>query len=311
MALPVSIIVPVYNCGEMFPLCLQSLREQSMTDFEVILVNNGSTDGSADLAEQIAAEDSRFRVIEHTDGGAGTARNVGIDAAQGEYIAFVDGDDRVNPCYLEALYVAACREKADIVVSSFRYYFLHNGQTKTGVCVSDRVYAKEQALGMLLQDGGAFRFYLWGKLFRRTLLTEHHIRIPDMYYEDAVVTPQLFYFANCVVTVHDACYDYTRAFSRYTEVRMTAARINDYVNTVPMIRLFLEEQGCYAAYRRRLYHHVFHVYFALPSVVRQSAAENRCSNQENIRRARAKVRLCLRCSPETLKTFDLCKPVVE
>ena len=80
MALSVSIIVPVYNCGAMFSPCLQSLREQTLTDFEVILVNNGSTDGSAALAERTAAEDNRFHVIHHPHGGAGECRNVGIAA---------------------------------------------------------------------------------------------------------------------------------------------------------------------------------------------------------------------------------------
>ncbi len=310
MALPVSIIVPVYNCGTMFPLCLQSLREQSMTDFEVILVNNGSTDGSAEIARQTAREDCRFRVIDHLSGHAGTARNVGIAAAQGEYVAFVDGDDRLSSNYLSLLYQAACQKQADIALSSFRYYFLNTQQIKGGVSVPNRLYAKETALSLLLQDT-KIKFYLWGKLFRRSLLTEHHISIPDMYYEDAVTTPKLFYFANAVVSVHDACYYYTRAFSKYTEVRMTAERANDYVNTVPLLRMFLEEQGCYAAYRRHLYHHVFHVYFALPSVVKQCANDTQLSVQENIRRARAKVRLCLRCAPQTLKTLDLNKPVVE
>ncbi len=132
-----------------------------------------------------------------------------------------------------------------------------------------------------------------------------------MYYEDAVITPQLFYFANRVVSVSQGRYYYTRAFSKYTETSMPSRRINDYVNTIPMIRLFLEEQGCFEAYRKKLYNHVFHVYFALPSMIRQSAVENVFSNSGNLRRARAKVRLCLHCSAEKLKSLDLNKPVVE
>ncbi len=310
MALSVSIIVPVYNCGAMFSPCLQSLREQTLTDFEVILVNNGSTDGSAALAERTAAEDNRFHVIHHPHGGAGECRNVGIAAAQGEYIAFVDGDDRLSPDYLAQLYGAACREQADIAVGGYDYYFLNNNNIKPGQRMPDRVFTQEEALSLLLQDS-RIKFYLWGKLFRRTLLTEHNIQIPDMYYEDAVITPQLFYFANRVVSVSQGRYYYTRAFSKYTETSMPSRRINDYVNTIPMIRLFLEEQGCFEAYRKKLYNHVFHVYFALPSMIRQSAVENVFSNSGNLRRARAKVRLCLHCSAEKLKSLDLNKPVVE
>ena len=310
MTLPVSIIIPVYNCGAMFPLCLQSLREQTLTDFEVILVNNGSSDGSAEIAEQAARQDARFHVIHHPQGQAGEARNVGTAAACGEYIAFVDGDDRLSPDYLEQLYTAACRAKADIAVCGFRYYFLHTGQTKSGVQMSDKLYTKEAALGLLLRDNH-MKFYLWGKLFRRRLFTQHHIVIPDMYYEDAAATPQLFYFANRVVSTSGGYYCYTRAFSKYTEKKMTAQRVNDYINTIPLIRLFLEEQGCYEAFRPHLYSHVFHVYFALPSMIKQSAAQNRHGTRENLRRARAKVRLCLRCPAAVLKKLNLKKPVVE
>ncbi len=310
MPLPVSIVIPAHNCGEMFSQCLASVRSQSFRDFEVIVVNNGSTDGSAELAEQTAEEDSRFRVIHHPQGGAGTARNIGVYAAQGEYIAFVDGDDRLSEDYLEKLYQAACREKADIAVGGYCYYFLNSHSFREGTSLPEGVYDRDEALGLLLQDN-RLKFYLWGKLFRRDLFTKYAVSIPDMYYEDAVSTPKLFYYANRVVSVDFCGYYYTRAFSRYTEVQMTADRVNDYVNTIPMIRLFLEEHGCYPDFWRSFRHHVFHVYFAIPSMVRQSAGGNVQTSRENIRRAKAKVRLCLRRSPEVLKRLDLNKPVVE
>ena len=162
----------------------------------------------------------------------------------------------------------------------------------------------------MLQDT-RIKFYLWGKLFRRRLFEAHNISIPDMYYEDAVAVPKLFCFADKVASVNYCGYHYTRAFSKYTEVRMTAGRVNDYINTVPMIRLFLEEQGVYKRFKGKMKGHVFHVYFAVPSMVKQSALENKRSVRENINRARAKIRLSLRLPYERLKGLDLEKPVVE
>ncbi len=306
----ISVVIPAYNCGVMFDKCLASLKNQSFDSFEVIIVNNRSTDGTAEKARRLAGEDERFRVTDNMQGRAGAARNVGIGLARGEYIAFIDGDDCVSEQYLEKLYRAAADNDADVSVCGFDYYFLNTGSVKKGLSASDRVYTRDEALGLLLQDT-KIKFYLWGKLWRRSLFTEYDISIPDMYYEDAAVTPRLFWYANKVASVDYCGYHYTRAFSKYTEVRMTAERVNDYINTVPMIRLFLEQQGCYEKFRKKMRVHVFHVYFAVPSVVKQSSQSSKRPDRENIRRARAKIRLSLKLSPDRLKRLDLSKPVVE
>ncbi len=306
----VSIVIPVHNCGNMLLPCLQSIRAQSFESFEVIIVNNGSDDGSAEAARAFAETDQRFRVVDNPEGGAGASRNFGVARAAGDYVCFIDGDDRISEDYLEGLYNGARDNDADIAVCGFDFYFLNSGKTKKGMRVPDRVYSRDEALGLLLGDT-KMRFYLWEKLFRRTLFTEHGISIPDMYYEDAVATPQLFWFANKVVSVSKGIYLYTRAFSVYKESRMPPQRVNDYINTIPMIRLFLEEQGCYQRIKGKLGMHIFHVYFAIPSVVRQCSADCTRPKKENIRRARAKVRLSLKLSYEKLSRLDLKKPVVE
>lgn len=306
----VSIVIPMYNCGKMLVPCLESIRSQSFDDFEVIIVNNRSDDGSVETARSYSDMDKRFRVFDNAEGGAGSSRNIGVSHAAGEYICFIDGDDRISNDCLEKLYAAAKENDADISVCGFDFYFLNNEKTKRGMRVPDRVYTRDEALSLLLGDT-RMRFYLWAKLWRRTLFTEHGITIPDMYYEDAAVTPQLFWFANKVVSVSCCGYHYTRAFSVYTESRMTPQRVNDYVNTIPMIRLFLESQGSYEKFRRKLGVHIFHVYFAVPSMVRQCGENAKRPSRENINRARAKVRLSLKLSYARLSKLDLKKPVVE
>ena len=93
----ISFIVPVYNMERLLPRALRSLRAQTLTDFEAILINDGSKDGSAALCAQAVAEDARFRFIEQPNGGVAAARNAGLDAARGEYIFFLDPDDWVEP----------------------------------------------------------------------------------------------------------------------------------------------------------------------------------------------------------------------
>lgn len=111
----ISFIVPVYNMERLLPRALRSLRAQTLTDFEAILINDGSKDGSAALCAQAAAEDARFRFIDQPNGGVAAARNAGLDAARGEYIFFLDPDDWVEPDAAEVLYHAARNADADCV----------------------------------------------------------------------------------------------------------------------------------------------------------------------------------------------------
>lgn len=111
----ISFIVPIYNMERLLPRALRSLRAQTLTDFEAILINDGSKDGSAALCAQAAAEDARFRFIDQPNGGVAAARNAGLDAARGEYIFFLDPDDWVEPDAAEVLYRAARDADADCV----------------------------------------------------------------------------------------------------------------------------------------------------------------------------------------------------
>ncbi len=307
----VSVVIPVYNCGDMLRQCLDSIKNQSLENFEVIIVNHSSTDNSPEIAREFSEIDNRFKLVENTGtGGAGSNRNMGVELAKGEYISFIDGDDRIDESFLEKLYKAAKQNDADIAVCGFYYYFLNTKKTERDAPPPEKVFDRDEALSCLLKDK-YMRFFLWNKLWKRTLFTQNNIKIPDMYYEDAVVTPRLFYYAERIVSLNYCGYYYTRSFSKYTEVKMTAQRANDYVNTIPMIRLFLEEQGCYEKFKGSFRTHIFHVYFAVPFVVRQSSPENKKPNRENIRAARAKIRLCCKVSFDKLRAYDLDKPVIE
>ena len=114
----ISVIVPIYNVERYLDECLNSIQNQSYKDIEVILVNDGSTDSSKTICERYCEEDSRFHLINQTNQGQSVARNVGVTASKGEYIAFVDSDDIIKTNYLEKL-MQYMTEEVDIVESNF------------------------------------------------------------------------------------------------------------------------------------------------------------------------------------------------
>lgn len=119
----ISVIVPIYNVKAYLDRCVESLLGQSYKNLEIFLVDDGSTDGCGKVCDRYAAQDPRITVIHKKNGGLSDARNAALDAAQGEYYAFVDGDDWVSPYYVENLYRALRKADADIAVSCFEEVF--------------------------------------------------------------------------------------------------------------------------------------------------------------------------------------------
>lgn len=115
----ISVIVPVYNKEKYLKKTLESLLNQSFEDYEVIIVNDGSTDNSLEIAEEYARKDLRFKVISTKNGGVSCARNIGLKASCGAWIQFLDGDDTITENYLSETYKLALQECADIVFSRF------------------------------------------------------------------------------------------------------------------------------------------------------------------------------------------------
>ena len=116
----VSVIIPVYNAQDGIKQCLDSLLNQSFTDFEIILLNDGSTDNSLEVIKKYAAVNDFIRVIDKENEGVAKTRNKGIQLANGKYIVFIDNDDFVDSDYLERFYNAIDQEQLDIVLGSYK-----------------------------------------------------------------------------------------------------------------------------------------------------------------------------------------------
>lgn len=211
----ISFIVPIYNMERLLPRALRSLRAQTLTDFEAILINDGSKDGSAGLCAQAVAEDARFRFIDQPNGGVATARNAGLDAARGEYIFFLDPDDWVEPDAAEVLYHAARNADADCV--EFGLYLdsydendrlLHtqtSGSTLSGVYRGAPF--KEHF------DETASSYLVTNKLFRRAFLEQHRLRFSCHQLGEDGLFFVAFYRQNpgCLVVLEKPLYHYTAA----------------------------------------------------------------------------------------------------
>lgn len=165
----ISIIIPAYNSGKWLTECCQSVLHQTYPNVELIVVNDGSTDGSGELLNDLAGEDARVCVIHTVNGGVCRARNIGLDAAKGAYVAFLDADDLLVHDALERLYSAAKQENADISIG-WKTDITPDGRNIG--CSFDREYGvfnKTDALRLSLEDHPAM-YAVWGKLYKRTVI---------------------------------------------------------------------------------------------------------------------------------------------
>ena len=201
----VSVVVPMFNVAAYLDDCLASLAQQSLADLEVVMVDDGSTDDSAERAERWAQRDARFRLVRKPNGGLGSARNVGADNATGEFLAFVDSDDVVPRHAFETLVGALDKSGSDFASGNVRRLTSY-GMSQT-LFLSDvfrgmRLGTHITEFPALLSDRIACN-----KLFRRTFWDEHHLRFPEgVLYEDMPVTLPAHFLARSVDVVDRTTY---------------------------------------------------------------------------------------------------------
>lgn len=164
----ISIIVPVYNTEKYLDQCIQSVLAQTYTNWELLLIDDGSTDSSGAICDKYAAEDNRIRVFHKENGGVSSARNLGLDNAKGEWITFVDSDDCLYEYALSALYSKS--SEVDIVTATIEQIGKVWEQSKLGEIDADR-YMK----GLL--DGTIYG-YQYATLYRYSLFADHRTSIP-------------------------------------------------------------------------------------------------------------------------------------
>ena len=184
----VSIIIPVYNTKKYLEQCVFSIIEQTYQNIEVLLVDDGSTDGTSDLCDEIAKKDSRVRVIHKTNGGAATARNLGIDEATGEYVMFVDSDDWLDTDAIENLVEHADKNNTDVIRFSYVREFEGKQLVKKNTFLEERAYSGDECRNVCRQILGLtgkelahpesmnFLASCGFNMYRKSILTESNVR---------------------------------------------------------------------------------------------------------------------------------------
>ena len=183
----VSVIVAVFQAVKTLRRCLDSIKNQTMTEWECILVDDGSTDGSGEMCDEYAGADARFRVNHKQNEGVAIARQTGIDSAKGDYVIFADADDWVEPDWLEKLYGKISTDEADMAICD--YERISSNHTEYWIGCPGSLDKDEYLRGLL---AGHFWGALWNKLVKRDCYRLYVSIPPHMdYWEDLYITCQL------------------------------------------------------------------------------------------------------------------------
>ena len=169
----ISVVIPTYNVAPYLRLCLESIESQTYPHFEVLLINDGSRDDSKDICQEFINKDKRFRYFEQENLGISAARNTGIVHSNGEFITFIDGDDFIDPNYLEELYHAALKNDSEIVVASYKEFNEEDNNYYIHVFDYKEEHFKQNEL--IAKRGIEFETS-WGILFHQRLF--EHIQFP-------------------------------------------------------------------------------------------------------------------------------------
>ena len=224
----ISIIVPVYNSEKYLDACIDSILSQSFRDFELILVDDGSKDSSAQICDEYASQDTRVRVIHKANGGVSAARNDGLDIAKGEYITFIDSDDWVERKYLETL---SNYRDYDIVFFSHRMIYEdgYTSEFKFEAKEGDRQNIWEIVASLRKNAVGSnFYGYTWNKMFRRDIIEKYKIRFIEglRISEDEVYTLDYCTHAKSIKVLPLCLYNYRVLGTGLTATKNSADEYN-------------------------------------------------------------------------------------
>ncbi len=220
----VTVIIPVYQVEEYLEDCIKSIICQTYSKLEIILVDDGSTDGSAIICDRYKEKDARIRVVHKANGGLSSARNVGIDICKGKYVTFVDSDDVVADVMIEEMLNIAKQEHADVVkVGVIRK---NNYSENIAIPKNYMAYSGNEAVSLIFKSNSQI-ICGCGKLFTREVIG--NIRFPDgRYYEDEYFTPRIYLNARKVVLSDSEYYFYMqRKNDSILRGKMTEKKVKD------------------------------------------------------------------------------------
>ncbi len=204
----ISVIIPCYNAEKTLAKCLDSVLHQTYPHLQILIINDGSKDKTPEIITEYQQKDQRIKAFHTENKGVSTARNLGLEHAQGEYICFVDSDDWVDADYCETLYQTLTENNADISIARFVLKYPHR-EERPYADQSIKIFNKDQALGHILEDD-YIQSHPWAKLFKKELF--HHISFPEdrEAFEDYTTLYKVFQKANKVAVYNKPIYWYVQ-----------------------------------------------------------------------------------------------------
>jgi glycosyltransferase involved in cell wall biosynthesis len=218
-----SVIIPIYNVEECLPKCIESVVNQTYKTIEIILVNDGSTDNCGQICDSYAKEDIRIKVVHKENGGLSSARNAGLNVANGRYIAFLDSDDWIDSEMYETLIALIEKHNADIAACGFKD--IYPGETvfhsNTGEVT---LYGRESAINALVAERNSVRFEVWNKVFKNEIIGDVRFKNKQIF-EDVYFDRRVLMRTNCVVYIDRPMLNYLRVREGNTNSHFNEAKL--------------------------------------------------------------------------------------
>lgn len=238
----VSIIVPVYQVEKYLRQCIDSILAQTFTDFELILVDDGSKDQSGQICEEYARMDGRVQVIHKENGGLSDARNRGLDRVAGNYFMFVDSDDYIAPTMLECLYQNIVSAEADIAICNYLYFFENDREKDFSTNLKSEVLpASEIFYNRKNEHNYGIWTVAWNKLYRSESLRRVRFRF-GKYHEDEFWANDIYQMDIKVVTIPECLYYYRQRDNSIMGKESIARNLDILEALRERIYIYLEKQ---------------------------------------------------------------------
>lgn len=273
METAISVIVPVYRVEKYLPACIDSILNQTFTDFELILVDDGSPDRCPEICDETAKRDARVRAIHQANQGLSAARNAGIEAAHGAWLSFVDSDDFLAPDFLETLHDAAVRAGADCALCGIQLTDEAGQKIGQPLSVADGVRTGRSILETLCRAPEITYLVAWNKLYRRDVFQT--LRYPvGMQNEDTYLAAELFDTVQTVICVSKPMYFYRQRADSIMHTAVTTRNL-DRMWAFEHCFAYFEARGLEALMpdaEKKMFAKLTGVYYRLPKEERQSDA---------------------------------------
>lgn len=232
-----SVIIPAYNASRYIARCIKSVKAQAFTDFECIVVNDGSTDDTLAQCRSLVADDARFVLVDIPNGGVSNARNQGLERARGEYVLFVDADDWVEPTWLQEL----SQQCDGVDVVQFDYY-------EVGVDTKQEIHI-DSDLAMIVRGDGAV---VWKRAYRRGLVSDLRFDTTVKAGEDYLFSTQVFLRCQSYRHIDNCLYNYFVSNEQSVMHTNFAENFGYQLLVTSLVEKLLQEKGLYEAHKADL-----------------------------------------------------------